>query len=170
MRASCESAAPLLLPTACDIFLPTLRRIVVSLFWLALLGLAVMVPACGRSGHVPVCAVRGQVTFQGRPTPNAFIALHPLGNSGKDVPHPTAYADAEGRFSLSTYGSEDGAPVGEYAVTVVWWASPQFKDAQEGDDIAALNRLPARYADPKSSGLHARIAESNDELTLRLAR
>lgn len=162
---------PLLLPTAIDLLAPSLRRLLLPAIWLALLGLALLLAGCGsRPKHVPVHSARGQILFEGQPTPNAFIALHPLDNPDKDVPHPTAYADAEGRFALSTYGANDGAPAGEYAVTVVWWAPASAKNVQEGDDIAALNRLPVRYSDPKSSELRARITEGNNELTLQLTR
>jgi hypothetical protein len=117
-----------------------------------------------------VHSVRGQVLFQGRPTPGAFVAFHPLDPHVKDVPHPTAYADADGRFALGTYGAHDGAPAGEYAVTVVWWAPVQVTKAQEGDGVAPTNRLPARYGDAKKSGLHASVREGNNELTVQLTR
>jgi hypothetical protein len=86
------------------------------------------------------------------------------------VPHPTAYADAAGRFDLSTYTPRDGAPAGEYAVTIVWWVSAPAKDAQEGDDVIALNRLPSRYSDAKTSNLRAHIGEGPNELTFQLTR
>jgi hypothetical protein len=171
MRATPFSAASLLLPNAWDIIIPTIRRACLSLFSLGLVGGVLLVPACDKhSGHVPVYAVGGQVSYLGRPVPNAFIALHPIDKSNTDVPHPISYADPDGRFSLGTYGAQDGAPAGEYAVTVVWWAAPHLKDAQEGDDTTALNRLPPRYADAKSSGLRVHITEGSNELTLRLTR
>jgi hypothetical protein len=118
----------------------------------------------------PVHPVRGQVLFQGRPTPGAFVAFHPLDSQAKDVPHPIAYADADGRFALGTYGPHDGAPAGDYAVTVVWWSPVQLANAQEGDAAAPTNRLPARYGDAKKSGLRANVREGSNDLTVQLTR
>jgi len=161
---------PLLLPTVVDILSPTFRRLGIGACGLALLGLALQIPGCAGPKRPTVHPVLGQVLFQGRPTPGAFVAFHPLDPQGKDVPHPTAYADADGRFALGTYGRHDGAPAGEYAVTVVWWAPVQSAKAQEGDAVAPTNRLPSRYGDAKKSGLRASVREGNNELTVQLAR
>jgi hypothetical protein len=170
MRVS-TLTGPLLLPTVLDILAPANRRLAGWAFWLAVLGLALLTASCGaRPGRVPVYAARGQVLFQGRPTPHSFIALHPLDPTHKDVPHPTAYADAAGRFELSTYASGDGAPAGDYAVTIVLWVSAPVKDAQEGDDTPTLNRLPRRYSDAKTTNLRAHISQGANELTFQLTR
>ena len=160
---------PLLLPTVVDILAPTLRRVGLGCA-LALLGLAVLIPGCSGPKRPSVHPVRGQVLFQGRPTPGAFVAFHPVEPHSRDVPHPIAYADAEGRFALGTYGSHDGAPAGEYAVTVVWWSPVQLAKAQEGDAAAPTNRLPARYGDAKRSGLRASVREGSNDLTVQLTR
>jgi hypothetical protein len=171
MRALPEVSGPLLLPTAWDILAPTVRRTIRYVLVLALLGLVVMLASCGpRSVRVPVYRAHGQVYFQGKPASHAFVALHPRDHTHAAVPHPTAYTDAEGRFTLSTYAPQDGAPAGEYAVTIVWWAPRAIKDPQEGDDLTLLNRLPPRYGDPKSSGLQARITQDTNELIFRLGR
>src|SRR5262249_17394846 len=149
---------------------PAIRRTCVTTCGLALLGSALFVWGCAGPKRPPVHPVRGQVLFLGRPTPGAFVAFHPLDSQVKDVPHPIAYADADGRFALGTYGAHDGAPAGEYAITVVWWAAVQLANAQEGDAIAPTNRLPARYSDAKTSGLRASVREGNNELSVQLAR
>ncbi len=171
MRALPELSGPLLLPTAWDLLAPTVRRAIRYSVVLALLGLALMLASCGpRTGRVPVYPVHGQVYFQGKPASHAFVALHPRDHSEASVPHPTAYTDADGNFTLSTYASHDGAPAGEYAVTIVWWAAGAVKDPQEGDDVTLLNRLPPRYGDPRTSGLQARITQDKNELNFRLGR
>ena len=170
MRVSAQTG-PLLLATVTDILAPAVRRAARWALRLAVLSLVLLAASCGaRPGHVPVYVARGQVLFLGRPTPHAFIALHPLDPKDKDVPHPTAYTDAAGRFDLSTYASGDGAPVGDYAVTIVWWVSAPVKDAQEGDDAPTLNRLPSRYSDAKTTNLRAQIGAGVNELTFQLTR
>jgi len=37
--------------------------------------------------------------------------------------------DKEGSFALSTYGDKDGAPPGEYVVTVTWSGGEEQEDA-----------------------------------------
>jgi len=78
--------------------------------------------------------------------------------------------DESGQFTLSTYGSRDGAPTGEYFVTVEWWQARQTK-LRDGDDSPPINRLPARYADAHGSKLRVQVTEGTNELQpFRLTR
>ena len=67
------------------------------------------------------------------------------------------------QFTLSTYGPRDGAPAGEYLVTVEWWQARPTK-ARDGDDSPPINRLPARYASAQASRLRVQVAEGTNEL------
>ncbi len=55
---------------------------------------------------------------------------------------PYAWTDADGSFSLSTQSDRDGAPLGEYHVTVEWRAAAQSAsndpEANRSDPIASL--------------------------------
>jgi hypothetical protein len=75
----------------------------------------------GNSQHLPVHAVRGSVEFEGKPTPNATVLLHPAGVSDPRYPHPRGIVKDDGTFVLGTYGKDDGAPAGEYRITVQWF-------------------------------------------------
>ncbi|MCI0360017.1 MAG: hypothetical protein L0211_16190, partial [Planctomycetaceae bacterium] len=69
----------------------------------------------------PVHPVRGSVTVGGAPAASAFVLFVPLNEPAEPVdPRPRAEVKEDGTFAISTYGSEDGAPVGEYIVTIVW--------------------------------------------------
>ena len=95
---------------------------------------------CGdREGRRPVYPAQGRLTYQGRPTPFAQVTLHPLNPADKDAPHPAATVNEDGTFILTTYTVHDGAPEGEYGVSVQWWLSPARKGAREGDDAPATN-------------------------------
>ena len=63
---------------------------------------------------------------------------------------PTGQVDKDGKFTLTTFAANDGAPAGDYEVTVEWWVSK--------NDKPAVNRLPARYRQPERSGLRATVA------------
>jgi hypothetical protein len=72
------------------------------------------------------------------------------------VPHGVVGAD--GTFHLGTFAVDDGAPAGDYAVTVIWETQPASRDEE------ALNLLPRRYASPATSGLRARVVEGETKL------
>ena len=75
-----------------------------------------------------------------------------------------AIAEPDGSFVLSTYKGFDGAPVGEYAVTVVWrepWLDAHGRPGVE--------RLPEKYAKPETSGLRVRIKTGPNDVSLNLA-
>jgi hypothetical protein len=87
----------------------------------ALLPALLVVLGCGKADERrPVFAVSGAVTYNGEPMAGAMISLHPLGDPDPRALRSHATADKDGRFKLSTYLSEDGAPAGEYAVTIYW--------------------------------------------------
>src|SRR5262245_15325321 len=61
----------------------------------------------------------GHVSFDGQPAAGATVIFHPL-EAPADAPRPTATVGTDGTFTLGTYQPGDGAPAGEYAVTVEW--------------------------------------------------
>src|SRR5207249_8533874 len=117
-------------------------RMTFTLLFSALVALSVV--GCGSDGRKPVYPAKGQVLVTGKPAQYAQVALHPLNPADKDAPHPTANVGPDGTFVLTTYQAQDGAPAGEYAVTVQWWLTSAKKGARESDDTPAVNRLPAR--------------------------
>ncbi len=69
---------------------------------------------CGGSNNVQVAKVTGVVTLKGEPVPGVSVCFIqekcPLIGGGK--------TNSEGKFVLSSYGNEDGAPVGPCNVTL----------------------------------------------------
>ena len=64
----------------------------------------------------------------------------------------------DGTFTLTTYDAADGAPAGEYRVTVELWRS-----TGRGDE-GPTNRLNPKYARPESSGLTATVSAGPTDL------
>ena len=62
--------------------------------------------------------VHGRVLLDGKPMAGAMIILHPVGDIGLNGLKPRARADADGWFKVYTYAIGDGAPAGQYAVTI----------------------------------------------------
>jgi hypothetical protein len=72
---------------------------------------------------------------------------------------------ADGTFQLGTYKRNDGAPPGEYDVTVTW-TKPLIPG--EPDEMSLV---PPRYLTPQTSKLHAQVkAEVNDLPPFNLTR
>lgn len=57
--------------------------------------------------------VDGVVTFNGKPAAEVSVSLHH--SEGKVAPR--GISDKDGKFSIATYGKDDGAPAGKYKVT-----------------------------------------------------
>lgn len=101
--------------------------------------------------------VAGKVTTgDGKPLEHASVIFHPVG--GGDGPKPRGKVGADGSFVLTTHTTGDGAPPGEYRVTVELWLA-----GARADDPPA-NRLPAKYARPESSGLIVTVTPGQPEL------
>ena len=72
---------------------------------------------------------------------------------------PFAVADPDGSFRLTTYLVADGAPAGEYVVTVTWPADPAG-----GDDAPGADRLKNAHADTTTSKLRASVRPGDNRL------
>jgi hypothetical protein len=112
---------------------------------------------CG-SGEkrTPTFAVRGKLTDGSKPVANAQVVFHPE-NVSADTPKPRGTTDANGEFTLTTYDGHDGAPAGQYRVSVEQWKTVSA-------DAGPANQLPAKFADPAKSGLTATVNAGPTEL------
>lgn len=96
------------------------------------------------------------VKSDGSPVPHALVVLHP--QSGLDtVPKPRGTTDEAGNFSLSTYETADGAPSGEFAVTIEQWI-------RDDPNNPPKNHLPPGLSKVESSGLKVSIAAGENQL------
>jgi hypothetical protein len=119
-----------------------------------------------REQRVPVFPVRGAVFADGKPAAKALVIFHPVNGAAApaadvDAPRPTGEVAADGSFSLSTYTAGDGAPAGEYTITVSW---PEGSSSIGGDADAGPDRLGGRYLNPQTSGLRARVNETATDI------
>jgi hypothetical protein len=123
-----------------------------SLVLLAAIGCGSGGPAADR---VPVFPVEGSITLKGQPMPGAVITLHPKAPHEK-APLPRGEITKDGVLKVSTYNGGDGAPAGEYTVTVQW-----YKLVKNGADVVAgPNVVPAKYGQARSSNLVVKVAEA----------
>jgi hypothetical protein len=114
-------------------------------------------------GRVDVYPVTGKVMVKGQPAEGAEVVFYPVTAEvdGVKIPGPAATTDANGVFRLRSYEAEDGAPAGEFKVTVVWPAPPP---PNASGVFQMTDRLGGRYANPDTSKLTARVEPGGGEI------
>jgi hypothetical protein len=113
----------------------------------------------------PTYPVKGAITFQGRPVNGAYVVLRGTGTEPRQ-PRADGLTEEDGSLRLSTYEAYDGVPAGTYSVTVEWRKPMWLPDGRRGPNL-----LPARYADPKTSGLTFTVKPGDSNvLNLELAK
>ena len=115
--------------------------------------------------RLDVHPVAGQVTFNGKPAAGALVVFHPKDPTVGEL-KPNARVDQQGNYSLSTYSAGDGAPAGEYTVTVI--LRPLVK--KEGDFEPGPNVLPAQVSTPATSKIAAQVAEGPNTVPITITR
>jgi len=103
---------------------------------LALCALCVMLFGCGGPKHYPV---RGTVTLDGKPLPDASIAFTPEGEQGAAA---AATTDSQGNYRLQAAGSE-GAQAGKYVVRISTFSEGNPDEEPPAPPIP--ERVPAKY-------------------------
>jgi tetratricopeptide (TPR) repeat protein len=109
------------------------------------------------NGRVRVYRAQGTAEYDGKPMASATIFLHPVDAKKAFFPRPCATVREDGTFILGTYGKGDGAPAGEYKITVQWVTQTQGKDVP-------VNVLPEKYAVAHTSDLIVRIKAGDNLL------
>jgi hypothetical protein len=108
---------------------------------------------CGAADYaeVPVYPLTGSLHVEGEPAYGAYVTLHPIGDVGMTKGNkPFARVQQDGSFQISTYDTGDGAPQGEFSVTVVWPEDPEARGPSP-------DRLRGKYANPEQSDLKISI-------------
>jgi hypothetical protein len=131
--------------------------------WGATLLCLVVLAGCGRTTKLeslPTFPAEGKVLVRGKPAEGVQVFFHPREPSQRGKPRGITGAD--GRFQLRTYRDGDGAPAGEYTITV-YWPGPYNPKLPKEDQIPP-DRLGERFMNPKSSTLRATIAAGPNTL------
>lgn len=111
---------------------------------------------CGDK-ETPVYPVTGKVTVAGKPAVGAQITLVP--EKADEPARPIGTTDREGAFKLTSRAKDDGAPAGEYKVTVTL-----LKQVGNPDDGQTVSLLPAKYGKPELTPLKATVASGPTEI------
>lgn len=139
-----------------------------SCAWMLLFATLPIVVGCSASSTsepISLNPVRGQILVNGKPAVGAIVNFYATSGDAVNV-QPHAVAGADGSFVLSTYKPDDGAPVGDYQVSVLWRVNPDGTPVPPHDDESQVpDRLKDRYSDPTKSGLTAKVVAGENTLT-----
>ncbi|HXG10539.1 MAG TPA: hypothetical protein VNK04_12325 [Gemmataceae bacterium] len=109
--------------------------------------------------------VKGQVFYKGQPLKGALVTFHPKGAVDEvSVVRPTGLTKEDGSFTLTT-GNQEGAPAGEYIVTLICpeEVTPKRRTiSTEAPD--SRDRFQGAYADRTTSRLTAQIKPGPNQL------
>ena len=121
------------------------RRVVLGL---AVFSLAVLAVSCGGDDFHKVYPVKGKVLVDGKPAPDCMVHLNRTFDDTSDRKvAPYAVTDEKGEFQISSYVTGDGAPEGEYVITIEWRErSGLLKNNFDGPD-----RLDGAYANKEQN-------------------
>lgn len=126
-----------------------------KLLVLSLLSVCALASGCSNREHwmSETYSATGSVTVNGEKAEGAIVMLFPAGEPvDKRNSKPWGQVDADGTYRLGTYDREDGAPVGDYEVTLVWSAG------------LSPDRLKGAYNSPAKSVMTVTIAPGTNEL------
>jgi len=89
--------------------------------------------------------VTGSVSYNGEAPVGCYVTLHPLPLHKNDTNTviPRGKVLEDGKFEVTSYESKDGAPPGEYAITLAWTGSAD-PHARPG-----MDRWRGRYNNPR---------------------
>jgi hypothetical protein len=137
-----------------------------------------VVPACGggdKQHRFEVHPASGEVRFGGKPLPGAFVRFHPVDPAtvaipeGKEGQPPmlTTETDRDGKFTMSTYLTDDGVPAGDYKVTVAVGLQEAEVDIENSDGMAIApapkKAMPGKvYRDAETTPLKATVRASGE--------
>jgi hypothetical protein len=131
---------------------------------------------CGSGGGVPTPALEvkatvpasGIVKYKGQPLKDAAVTFFPL--DGKTIA-ARGKTDGVGSFKLSTYASDDGAPVGKYKVLVAVSTAKEIEPGVlDAEPVGGFKSpIPAMYSDPSKTDILVEIkAGDKNEFMIEL--
>jgi hypothetical protein len=128
--------------------------------------LVLLIVGCGQAddGKVQRVPANGTLLVKSAPAVGARIVLYPKDETlrGTGMPTPGGTTEEDGTFSLTSYEPGDGAPVGDYIVTVVW--REEIPEGKSLDTFHPKDRLNGRYASPDKSTLSVSVPEGGGTL------
>ncbi len=121
--------------------------------------LVALVSSCSSKGP-RLYSVTGMVRINGEPARDVNIMFTPVTPlEGVTEPlSPSAVTGDDGTYHLMSFKPGDGAPAGDYQVTV------SYPMSRFNKHLNGVDRLKGKFANPKTSGLTAKVEPKSNEL------
>lgn len=113
--------------------------------------------------------VNGQVTYKNEPLTKGKVALHPTAKAEEGaIQRPSTGQIGEGgKFTLSTFKTDDGVMPGEYKITVESYEKElTMEELGEGKKQKSL--IPEKYRRLETTDLTATIPEQDEPYPLKI--
>ncbi len=115
---------------------------------------------CGSNDQFGTFKAAGTVSLNGKPLSDAHVWLLPREKNHQDatlVVRPQGRTGLDGKFVLTTYLQDDGAPEGEYDAIVLHGENDPDAAAVDAKAKTGKIAVPMKYKDAKTSGLSVTI-------------
>src|SRR5262245_47025480 len=126
--------------------------------------LALLVVGCSTSKPEAISA-SGKVTYRkSTPPVGALVVFHPTNPDfeKKIGGKPFAKVKEDGTFTLTTYAEGDGAPEGDYGVTIDWRPPAKEVKFSIGDGGASGSpKLNAKYSNPQQPAFKVTVKKGD---------
>jgi hypothetical protein len=125
-----------------------------------------MLAGCG-GGAEGLAAVKGKVTYKGKPVPNGTVNFNPVdGNK----PSATGKIQPDGSYTLETFlgnRPSPGAVIGQHKVVIV---AMQDQEGILPEQRAALPPpiIPSKYTHPNTTDLKAEVGNKENTIDFEL--
>jgi hypothetical protein len=133
--------------------------------WVRCLGFVfslMLVVGCGPKGDMATAPVKGKVTYNGAPLPSGTVMFVP-----EQGPAATGEIRPDGTYSLGTYGTNDGAVLGNHKVSIT--AIADMGDMlPEAQSPTPPPLVPQKYLSHESSGLVVEVKSGTNEVDFDL--
>ena len=135
---------------------------------IVLLLIVVGLGGCGesRDPNLPdLVPVTGKITLDGKPLPGATVGF--FGNASGST-GSVGTTDADGVYQLQTLNNGEGAPVGQYIVSVSKLVKPDGSDLPTDVEIDPMSTphkelLPPKYSDMNQTVLKTEVKEGGGQ-------
>jgi hypothetical protein len=120
--------------------------------------------SCSGGGPAALNPVKGKLLYKDQPIGGAVVSFHPTGGGDALAARPVGMTKEDGTFSLTT-GQAEGAPAGEYVVTVVWpGEAGGKKKVMSTAPPETVDRLQGAYANRDTSSIKAEVKKGENQL------
>lgn len=140
-----------------------------SIFRILLLAsVSILAVSCGASDLRKTYPVKGTLKLDGQTPPEGIlVSLHPQFTETDRMPiHPSGATDATGNFTIMTYNANDGAPEGEYVVTVEYLQRSGMSTHYGNDVFGGMYGKPEKTKD--MPGFKIKVTENGATINLDL--